>query len=171
MVSDNLKSIKPVTNFSQRACRERFDALATNTAKPPPELIPHKTEEILKRIQSRKEKEMKILIDGGFNMIGYNGPHTHDKNTPLLPATPLKKRARNQTSAASSSRRPKRTSKTPATGFTAVAPLATTDVAGNDDAAAKALANGAEHYDSEAFANAVESDASSDQSLFDPRKA
>ncbi|KIX03008.1 uncharacterized protein Z518_06558 [Rhinocladiella mackenziei CBS 650.93] len=57
MVADGMKSMRPVVNFSQNACRERFQALIDGTAKPTPESIPDPTPEILERIQARKDKE------------------------------------------------------------------------------------------------------------------
>ena len=60
LVSANLKTIKPVTNFSQRACADRYEALEAGTAKVPPELIEDKTEDVLKRIKSRQDKECKL---------------------------------------------------------------------------------------------------------------
>ena len=47
-------------NFSQNACRQRFDDLLAGTAKPTPESIPNPTPEILERIESRKNKQHKL---------------------------------------------------------------------------------------------------------------
>jgi hypothetical protein len=55
--------LQPVVNFSQNACRDRFEALQAGTAKPPPESIPNPDEQALARIQSRREKEQKIRED------------------------------------------------------------------------------------------------------------
>ncbi|OAP63392.1 hypothetical protein AYL99_02619 [Fonsecaea erecta] len=50
----------PVVNFSQNACRARYDALQNGCAKPTPESIENPSPEILERIASRREKERKI---------------------------------------------------------------------------------------------------------------
>ena len=52
--------MQPVINFSQNACRKRFDDLMAGTAKPTPESIPNPTPDILKRIESRKSKQRKL---------------------------------------------------------------------------------------------------------------
>lgn len=52
--------MKPVTNFSQKACRERFEALEAGTAKTPPELVGNPDEKTIARIQSRIKKENKL---------------------------------------------------------------------------------------------------------------
>jgi len=63
IVADQMKVLKPVVNFSQNACRDRFEALRAGTAKPPPESIPNPDEQALACIQSRREKEQKIRED------------------------------------------------------------------------------------------------------------
>ncbi len=93
IVSDNMKNMKPVTNFSQRACRERFEALETGTAKVPPELVEDKTEDILNRIQSRKNKESKLA---SYKMVGSDGTqgvgYGAGDNSPFaMSETPVKK--------------------------------------------------------------------------------
>ena len=50
-------------NFSQNACRDRFEALHNGTAKPTPESVPDPDEKVKYRIQSRREKEEKIKED------------------------------------------------------------------------------------------------------------
>lgn len=52
-----------MVNFSQNACRERFDALKTGTAKPTPESIPNPSPEVLVRIKSRTDKEARLSKD------------------------------------------------------------------------------------------------------------
>lgn len=61
--SSPLTVSQPVINFSQNACRSRFDALKEGTAKPTPESILDPDENVLARIQSRLEKEKKIEDD------------------------------------------------------------------------------------------------------------
>lgn len=56
-------SLQPVVNFSQNACRDRFEALQAGTAKPTPESIPNPDEQTLARIQSRRDKERRIRED------------------------------------------------------------------------------------------------------------
>ena len=51
---------QPVVNFSQNACRDRYQSLQTGTAKPTPESVEDPPPEILERIQSRVYKEQKI---------------------------------------------------------------------------------------------------------------
>lgn len=80
IVADNLKVVKvskalrrvgpclifilqPVTNFSQNACKARYEALENGTAKPTPESLPDPSEEVLERIHARQEKEKKIEAD------------------------------------------------------------------------------------------------------------
>ncbi|KIW09794.1 hypothetical protein PV08_11894 [Exophiala spinifera] len=63
MVADSMKNMKPVVNFSQNACRSRYDALMAGNAKPTPESIPNPTPEILERIQSRLDKEARLARD------------------------------------------------------------------------------------------------------------
>ncbi|EXJ83011.1 hypothetical protein A1O3_06828 [Capronia epimyces CBS 606.96] len=63
IVADRMKTVKPVLNFSHKACRERYEALMNGTAKPTPESIPNPTPDIVERIQSRKDKERKIAQD------------------------------------------------------------------------------------------------------------
>lgn len=65
MVADRLQVIKPVCNFSQKACRERFEALEKGTATPTPESEDNPSEETLARIQARKDKEAQIVADAG----------------------------------------------------------------------------------------------------------
>jgi hypothetical protein len=55
--------IQPAVNFSQNACRQRFEALQAGTAKPTPESIPNPDAQTLARIQSRRDKEQKIRED------------------------------------------------------------------------------------------------------------
>ncbi|KIW83715.1 hypothetical protein Z517_02961 [Fonsecaea pedrosoi CBS 271.37] len=62
-LKDDIESKKwrmPVVNFSQNACRDRYEALQHGCAKPTPESIENPNPEILERIRSRKEKERKI---------------------------------------------------------------------------------------------------------------
>ncbi|EXJ67541.1 uncharacterized protein A1O5_09554 [Cladophialophora psammophila CBS 110553] len=56
----NSANLQPVVNFSQNACRDRYDALQHGCAKPTPESVENPTPEILERIKSRKDKERKI---------------------------------------------------------------------------------------------------------------
>ena len=62
-VAEYSKAMKPVMNFSQNACRKRYDALLDGSAKPAPESIVNPDEDTMARIQSRKEKENKIEED------------------------------------------------------------------------------------------------------------
>jgi hypothetical protein len=86
MVSDNMKSMKPITDFSQRACRERFESLENGTAKTPPELLEPKTEDVMKRIQSRRDKEKKFQamlsiyknVTTGVSKTGLGEGHDED---------------------------------------------------------------------------------------------
>ncbi|EXJ56928.1 hypothetical protein A1O7_07272 [Cladophialophora yegresii CBS 114405] len=60
---------QPVVNFSQNACRERYEALQAGTAKPTPESIETPSEEILERIRSRKDKERKIAESTQYSAL------------------------------------------------------------------------------------------------------
>ncbi|KEF60887.1 uncharacterized protein A1O9_02451 [Exophiala aquamarina CBS 119918] len=60
MVADAMKNEKPVLNFSQNACRKRFEELLDGTAKPTPESIVNPTAEVLERIESRKAKQRNL---------------------------------------------------------------------------------------------------------------
>ncbi|KIY03414.1 uncharacterized protein Z520_00105 [Fonsecaea multimorphosa CBS 102226] len=62
-LKDDIESKKwrmPVVNFSQNACRDRYEALQQGCAKPTPESIENPTPEILERVKSRKDKERRI---------------------------------------------------------------------------------------------------------------
>jgi hypothetical protein len=59
-------ALQPVVNFSQNACRQRYEDLQAGTAKPTPESIPNPDEDIKARIQSRKDKEEAIREAGRF---------------------------------------------------------------------------------------------------------
>lgn len=63
IVAENLKSLKPVTNFSQNACKERYRALLEGTAKATPESIKYPNMDIQARITARKEREARIEQD------------------------------------------------------------------------------------------------------------
>ncbi|KAG9774465.1 hypothetical protein ABEF95_005247 [Exophiala dermatitidis] len=63
IVADRMKLAKPVINFSHKACRERYEALLNGTAKPTPESVENPGPEVLARIESRKQKELKIAKD------------------------------------------------------------------------------------------------------------
>ena len=54
---------QPVTDFSQHACRKRYEALVAGTAKPTPESIQNPDEDVLARRKSRIDKEQKIQAD------------------------------------------------------------------------------------------------------------
>ena len=73
MVADNLKMMKPVTNFSSNACRHRHEALLAGTAKPTPESIFNPDEKTLARIISRQQKEAQIEADK--NMLPTSDGH------------------------------------------------------------------------------------------------
>ncbi|RMZ86363.1 hypothetical protein DV736_g6413, partial [Chaetothyriales sp. CBS 134916] len=60
VVADNMKVMKPVTNFSKNACEKRFLALEAGTAKPTPESIPNPSPAVQARINARRERERKI---------------------------------------------------------------------------------------------------------------
>lgn len=60
---------QPVVNFSQNACRERYQALQTGTAKPTPESVENPTPDTLERIESRRSKERKIAETARFNNL------------------------------------------------------------------------------------------------------
>ncbi|KAL9108330.1 MAG: hypothetical protein Q9227_006929 [Pyrenula ochraceoflavens] len=60
MVADIMKNDKPVVDFSQNACRNRYESLQNGTAKPTPESILNPNADILARIESRIEKQKKI---------------------------------------------------------------------------------------------------------------
>jgi hypothetical protein len=55
-----LIQFQPVVNFSQNACRDRYSALQTGTAKPTPESIENPSPGTIGRIKSRKDKEKRI---------------------------------------------------------------------------------------------------------------
>ncbi|KAK5097981.1 hypothetical protein LTS08_006736 [Lithohypha guttulata] len=63
IVKENLRKIKPVTNFSQKACKTRFDALQQGKAKATPESILNPNDEIRARIAARMEREAMIEKD------------------------------------------------------------------------------------------------------------
>lgn len=63
VVADHVKTMKPVTNFGQEACRKRFNDLRNGNAKPTPESIVDPDEKTLARIQARRDKEAKIEED------------------------------------------------------------------------------------------------------------
>jgi hypothetical protein len=54
---------QPVLNFSQHACRKRYEALTEGTAKPTPESISNPDEKTKERIESRREKLKRIQED------------------------------------------------------------------------------------------------------------
>lgn len=54
---------QPVTNFSQNACKARFEALLDGTAKPTPESVQHPDEGTIERIRARKQQEKQIEAD------------------------------------------------------------------------------------------------------------
>lgn len=56
-------TLQPVVNFSQLACRNRYEDLMRGTAKPTPESVPDPDENVKKRIESRLEKEKRIEED------------------------------------------------------------------------------------------------------------
>ncbi|KPI36684.1 uncharacterized protein AB675_10049 [Cyphellophora attinorum] len=62
-IADKLKILKPVTNFSARACEERARALAEGTAKPTLESIPDPDDTIIARIQKRRDREAQLAQD------------------------------------------------------------------------------------------------------------
>ena len=68
--------MQPVINFSQNACRARFEALLDGTAKPTPESIPNPDELVQARIQSRLNKEKKIREDA-HSIDSTNADNTH----------------------------------------------------------------------------------------------
>ncbi len=61
--SPELTIPEPVINFSQNACRDRYESLMNGTAKPTPESIPNPTPEVLARVQSRIDKEARVAKD------------------------------------------------------------------------------------------------------------
>ncbi|KAK5940226.1 hypothetical protein PMZ80_007646 [Knufia obscura] len=63
IVAENLKVLKPVTNFSQNACQARHIALQEGTAKATPESIKDPDTATRDRIAARKEKEARIEQD------------------------------------------------------------------------------------------------------------
>lgn len=79
LVAENMKSIKasrpslilnalltmsqPVSNFSQNACKSRYEALQDGTAKPTPESISDPDENIIARIEARRQRELKMEED------------------------------------------------------------------------------------------------------------
>ena len=58
-----------MVNFSQNACRERYEALQTGNAKPTPESYDDPSPDILDRIQSRKDKEQKIADSSQYSAL------------------------------------------------------------------------------------------------------
>lgn len=58
-----LTHVKPVTNFSQNACKARFVALGNGTARATPESIADPDEEVKARIAARTAREAKIEFD------------------------------------------------------------------------------------------------------------
>lgn len=59
----HVNDLQPVVNFSQNACRDRHAALGNGTAWPTPESIINPDDEVLVRIELRKEKERRIEED------------------------------------------------------------------------------------------------------------
>lgn len=55
--------LQPVTNFSQNACKARYDALQDGTAKATPESVSNPGTEMRARVMARKEKEARITKD------------------------------------------------------------------------------------------------------------
>ena len=74
MVAENLKAIKPVTNFSKDACQARFHALEEGFAKPTPESIANPDEKTLAAIarRRRKEEELRIIEEQGVDAFREN---------------------------------------------------------------------------------------------------
>lgn len=62
-VQSLIQSLQPVTNFSQNACKVRYEALEKGTAKPTPESILDPDQKIRERIQARKDNEHRIEMD------------------------------------------------------------------------------------------------------------
>lgn len=58
-----------VINFSQNACRERYQALQLGTAKPTPESVENPSPDILARIKSRRDKERRIVESTQFSVV------------------------------------------------------------------------------------------------------
>jgi hypothetical protein len=63
MTADNLKDIKPVTNYSGTACKKRFEDLEAGTAKPTPESLENPTLHQMALIIQRREAEAQIERD------------------------------------------------------------------------------------------------------------
>ncbi|KAK5102165.1 hypothetical protein LTR70_007475 [Exophiala xenobiotica] len=63
IVAENLKTLKPVTNFSQNACKVRYNSLQEGKAKATPESIEEPNLDIQARIAARKEREARIEQD------------------------------------------------------------------------------------------------------------
>ena len=55
--------MQPVTNFSQKACQTRYEALQNGTAKPCPEFDPSPSPATIARIQARQERQERIDQD------------------------------------------------------------------------------------------------------------
>jgi len=61
-----------VVNFSQNACRKRFQDLEAGIAKPTPESIPNPDDDVKARIQSRIDKEEAIKQTARFSTYQEN---------------------------------------------------------------------------------------------------
>ncbi|KKY17681.1 hypothetical protein UCRPC4_g05314 [Phaeomoniella chlamydospora] len=74
IVSDQMKTIKPVVNFSQNACQARFHALEEGSAKPTPETIMNPDEKTLASIERRRmnEEHIRIMRENGVDAAREN---------------------------------------------------------------------------------------------------
>ncbi|KAL1998902.1 hypothetical protein VTN02DRAFT_5406 [Thermoascus thermophilus] len=60
LVSEHLKELKPVTNYSGKACRSRWEAHMNGTASVPLEHHPNPDEQTIRNIQTRRAEEALI---------------------------------------------------------------------------------------------------------------
>ena len=66
LVAEALKIIKPVTNFSGKACQQRAESLEQGTALPTPETLAKRADPdplVLERIKTRRQKEERLVED------------------------------------------------------------------------------------------------------------
>ena len=64
IVAEFLKASKPTTNYSQHACRNRFEALENETATIPPELDDNPEQREAQRLEAKKKKDEESLTNG-----------------------------------------------------------------------------------------------------------
>lgn len=78
-VADHVKNLRPVTNFSPEACKNRAAGLNNGTANPTPESCENPDQKTLTQIQLRKELEAQIETDRALKPSMFKPEHEVDE--------------------------------------------------------------------------------------------